>query len=343
MVERTPPRATIKMVAQRAGVGLASVSRVLSGHPDVSPRMRELVLAAAEECGYETDLLARALRSGRSRTIGIVVGDILNPFLASIIAGAEERLRADGYAVILAHSHGHAGKDVESIRVLLQRRVDGLILSVSDETSAELAPLLSRANRPVVLLDRDVPASGASAVLTDHHAGMAQIVGHLAEYGHRRIGLLLGPLTVRPSRERYRGFIAAMKEHGLDVVDQWVAQGAFSSEFAHEQAVRMLTASARPSALVAGGNQLMTGVLEAVQELDLQVPEEVSLVGCDDVPITRLYRPRITVLARDAHAMGQTAASRLLEALTNQEAQKSEIQLGTELRVRESTGPAPPD
>jgi LacI family transcriptional regulator len=332
---------TIRMVAERAGVGVASVSRVLSGHPDVSPRMRDVVLQAAQECGYEMDLLARSLRSGQTLSVGIVVADILNPFLASIISGAEEELRKSGYSVLLANSHGESARDVESIRNLLQRRVDGMILSVSDEAAEGMAPLLSRLQPGTVLLDREIDGVAASAVLTDHHRGMRSVVDHLTSLRHRRIALVLGQMTVRPTRERKRGFVEAMETHGIEVPEELIRSGSFSIDFGYQETVALLRSPNPPTAVVAGGNQLLTGVLRAVRELDVDVPGKLSVVGCDDFALAQLHRPAITILQRDAHLMGRTAAAQLVEDLGREELEPLQVTLGTNLTVRESTGPAP--
>lgn len=332
---------TIRMVAERAGVGVASVSRVLSGHPDVSPRMKEVVLRAVRECGYEIDLLARALRRGQTLSVGIVVADIRNPFLANIISGAEEQLRGAGYSVVLANSHGEWARDLESIRSLLQRRVDGLILSVSDETTDGMVPLLSRLLSGTVLLDREIDGVEASAVLTDHRPGMRSVVDHLVSLGHRRIALVLGPMAVRPTRERRLGYLEAVESHGLEVADELICSGSFSTDFGYHQSLRLLQSPRPPTAVVAGSNQLLVGVLRALRELAVDVPSQVSVVGCDDSPLAQLHRPSITVLCRDDRLMGQTAAARLVENIGRENAEAEVVTLGTELVVRESTGVAP--
>lgn len=332
---------TIKMVAERAGVGVASVSRVLSGHPDVSSRMKDVVLRAARECGYEIDLLARALRQGQSLSVGIVVADILNPFLANIISGAEEQLRKSGYSVLLANSHGESARDVESVRSLLQRRVDGMILSVSDETAEGMAPLLSRLLPGTVLLDREIDGVEASAVVTDHRLGMRSVVDHLTSLGHRRIALVLGQMTVRPSRERKIGYVDAMESRGIEVAEDLIRSGSFSTDFGYQETVDLLRSLRPPTAVVAGGNQLLTGVLRAVRELDVDVPTQLSVVGCDDFDLAQLHHPPITVLCRDAHLMGRTAAAQLVEDIAREIPEPQLVTLGTDLTVRESTGVAP--
>lgn len=191
----------IRAVAQHAGVSPSSVTRVLNGHPNVSKDLRARVLAAVEACDYKPDLMAAGLRRGISRTIGVVVSDIVNPLFAEIVEGLEEHLRGHGYWVVLTHSHGDPDRDVESIGLLQQRRVDGLVLSVADETQPRLVDVLRRLPVPVVLLDREIEGwTDADAVLSDHRPGVSQVTGQLLDAGHRRVALISGSGETRPGR-----------------------------------------------------------------------------------------------------------------------------------------------
>src|SRR5207248_7056581 len=172
------------------GVAMSSVSRVLSGHPDVSDVMQARVLAAVAELGYQPDLLAQSLRRRETMTIGFAIGDISNPLFAEIVAAAETRLRAGGYSMLLTNSEASAELDAAHIRLLAQRRVDGIILSVSDERNTETLVALERLDVPVVILDRDVEVPGAVNVFTDHRHGMRQAVAHLLDLGHREIAMI---------------------------------------------------------------------------------------------------------------------------------------------------------
>ena len=167
----------MQQVAERAGVAMSSVSRVVSGHPDVSKVMRNRVLDAVAALGYEPDLLAQSLRRGATMTVGFVVGNIANPLFASIALGAELRLRNAGYTMLLANSIDDPSLDRTHIRLFAQRRVDGLMLSITDETDVEMHRVLQRAHRPTVLVDRDIPELHASAVLTDNAGGIELAAG----------------------------------------------------------------------------------------------------------------------------------------------------------------------
>src|SRR5215218_5250120 len=216
MEEGRSGRPGMREVAQLAGVAISSVSRVVTGHPDVSPRMRERVMEAVDELGYEPDLLAQSLRRRATNTVGFVVGDISNPLLAEVALGAERSLGQAGYSMLLTNSENDPARDARHMRLLLQRRVDGLLLSLAAEDDLDTVRMLEQIDTPIVLIDRELPRTvRASAVLSDHRAGMRAAVEHLLELGHRDIGLILGQ-PLRFSRERRLGLQDAYQARGLE-------------------------------------------------------------------------------------------------------------------------------
>jgi LacI family transcriptional regulator len=323
-------------VARRAGVGASSVSRVLAGHPDVSERMREAVMAAVEELGYRPDLLARGLRSGRTGTVGFVVADIENPMVAQTVTGAERRLREAGYSMLLTNSEGRADQDAGSIELLVQRSVDGLLLLLSDEENACTVAALRRAECPVVLLDREIPdGAGIARVSFDHRPAMAAATRSLLALGHRRIGLLVGGPR-RPRHERRAGVeeaIASEPEASLTVFE-----GALTAADGEASAARLIAAEPRPTALVVAGNVLCEGVLLAFARLGIRVPEDISLISCDDSPAAALHDPPISVVTRDMSAFGLRGAELLISQLEGAGAVE-EVVLPTEFVERRSCAP----
>lgn len=339
-----PGSVTIKDVARQANVALSSVSRVLNGHPDVSDEMRARVNAAITELGYEPDLVASSLRRGSTKTIGFMVSDISNPLFAEMLRGTERVLRAEGYFALLAHSQGVPERDTENIRLLSRRRVDGLILSIADETRRETINELTRRDIPIVLLDRDASVHlNASAVIADHELGTRRATEHLLDYGHRRIALITGDERIQPTRQRLAGFRSSFVRRGLPVPEDLIHLGSFSEEFGRRiVSDHLLGSQDPPTAVISGGNQVLSGVLGAVHQRGLTIPEDLSLVACDDVPLAQLHRPPITVVARDAETMGVIAAQLLLERLLTQDRTHARTQsVPTELIVRESTAPLP--
>lgn len=307
-------RAGMREVADRAGVAMSSVSRVLSGHPDVSSAMRNRVMAAVKELGYEPNMLAQQLRRGATRTVGFVVGDISNPLLAQIALGAEVALRATGYAMLLTNSVNEANLDATHIRLLQQRRVDGFLLSVSDETNEQTLDALSRTSTPSVLIDRDLRTErAASAVLSDHAAGIGDAVRRLVQLGHERIALVAGSPHVRPTRERINALEEAVEAH--PGVFAHVRSGAFSETHGSAATRELLDGRRPPTAIIAGGNQILVGVLGELAQRRLRIPADISLVTCDDVPLAKFFTPALAMIERDPYEMGAVAARLLLARL----------------------------
>lgn len=329
----------MRQVAELAGVAMSSVSRVLSGHPDVSPPMRDRVLAAVDELGYRPNLLAQSLRRRETLTVGFVVGDISNSLFGEIVKGAETALREAGYSLLLSDSGGDPELDGQHVRLFEQRRADGLILSLVRESHAPTVQRLARLDMPIVVLDRDVPAAiGASRVLSDHRAGMSAAVRHLLQLGHRQIGLIVGQ-PVRPAVERRLALEDVFRELRLPRT-YTIREGTFSAEHGARATAELLSERKPPTALIAGGNQLMIGALQVLRERGVELGRDLSFVGCDDIAITELYQPPIAVVRRDNLQLGRAAAKLLLRRMRDGEGPAVEV-LPTEFVPRPSCGNAP--
>jgi LacI family transcriptional regulator len=327
----------MREVADRAGVAMSSVSRVLSGHPDVSEGMSARVMAAVAELDYQPDMLAQSLRRRQTLTVGFVVGDISNPLFAEIVTGVESTLQENGYSILLTNSLNQPLLEAAHIRLLSQRRVDGLVISVLDETHPETIERLRELDIPIVVLDRSLPGGvPVSRVLSDHRSGMRAAVLPLLDLGHRRIALI-GGSGVRPALERRAGLEDAFAERGLDPTYTLI-EGSFAVECGATEMRRLLDSPDRPTAVIAGGNQLMLGALRVIRERGIALGSELSFVGCDDVALTDLFSPAVAVVRRDNFAMGR-AASDLLLARLRDEAGPSEVVLPTEFVARPSCGP----
>ena len=332
-------RASMREVADLADVAISSVSRVLSGHPDVSAEMKVRVLDAVAQLDYEPDFLAQSLRRGQTLSVGFVLADISNPVMADIVVGAEVVLRNAGYSLVLMNSENNVALDSAHIRFFQSRRVDGLILSLSSETHAETLDAIASVGVPVVVVDREVEAHlRASAAVNDHAAGMEAAVRHLVELGHRRIALISGSLEQLPGRERPLGMQRALAAADPDV-ESIVLPGSFSRAHGEAATRQLLARSERPTAIIAGGNQLLIGCLAVLQEAGLVVGRDVSLVTCDDVPLTVLYQPPIASISRDTVELGRVAAELLLERLGEDGGPPRRVVIPTVFRPRASCAP----
>ncbi len=309
-------RPDMRQVAQEAGVAMSTVSRVMSGHPDVSPLMRERVLRVVEQLGYTPDFLAQSLRRGATLSVGFTLTDIANPSIAAkIVRGAEEVLRAAGYSLLLMNSQNDPDLDAADVRFLQSRRVDGLIVSLSSERKRATLEALSRVDVPIVAIDRDLPRRlRASAVLSEHRTGMERAAGCLLDLGHRRIALISLPTDIRPGRERLLGLRAAYTARGLP--ETFIHRAGWLSEQECEAITgELLDRADAPTAVVVGYNQLLTGCLRAIVKRGLKLGEDLGLVTCDEVPLAELFTPPIATISRDNVAMGRVAAQLLLRRL----------------------------
>lgn len=305
-------RPVMKQVADRAGVALSSVSRVLSGHPDVSAVMRNRVLDAVATLGYEPDRLAQSLRTGATMSVGVIVGDISNPLMAQIVLGAEMLLRDGGYSALLTNSGSDPRLDVEHLRLLQQRRVDGMLLSLSDEEDTGVAAAVGRLDVPAVLVDRQLSGQALAAALSDHSSGIQAAANELATLGHRRVGLVNGSPRVRPSRERATALRKVCRATNMQCR---IRAAAYTAEHGYQATLDLMRVTDAPTALIAGGNQILVGVLRALRELALTVPCDVSLITCDDVPLASYLDPPIATISREPREIGRVAAELLLEQL----------------------------
>jgi LacI family transcriptional regulator len=328
-------------VARLAGVAASSVSRVLNDHPDVSASMRERVLHAAEKLSYEPDFVAQSLRRGVTNSVGFIVRDISNPLFADIVKGAEQELEKHGYSILLMNSLGDATRDANHLRVLRQRKVDGLILSLQSETHPDTIAALHEASAPIVLVDRDVPDIKASAVLSDHFSGVFAAAESLIRLGHRRVDLIGGPPDVRASRDRRRGFERARREGKLAKRDFRVRFGPYTHEFGYDTLNALLDGKDPPTAVLGSGVQVGSGILRALGDRALSPGADLSVIVCDEVEFLRLMRPSISVIARDGEAIGIAAAKLLVERMRNaDEPVRTEV-LPTVYVARDSSAPPP--
>ncbi len=306
---------TIRDVAARAGVALSSVSRVMSGHPDVSPAMRARVEEAVAALGYEPDLLAQSLRSGNTRTIGFIIRDISNPLYALIARACEQEFRRHGYSMILMNSDGSIETESKNLLLLRRRRVDGVIASLVAEDAPSVKKTIISLRAPMVLLDREVKGLQASAVITDHHDGVYKATKHLLDLGHTRISFITGAENVYTTRDRMRGFRQAFADAGKEITESLLALGGFDAEYAFVHTRTLMAKKPRPTALITGGIGSTSGALRALSELGIKIGEDLAFVALDEWPLFDVFSPQISSVYRDAKAIGAEAAHLMLEVL----------------------------
>ena len=313
---REPGRsATIRDVAVASGVSVGTVSRSLNTPETVRPTTLEKVRAAIQELGFRPDARAQNMRRRNTLTIGFIVNDILNPIHAMIFKSAETELRENGYWLHLVNTGGKARQEAEAIDLLQHGRVDGLLMTINSERNPSCLERLEKLRVPSVLLDREISLS-CDVVRTDHASGMEQAVDYLFDLGHCRIALITASTEILPGRERIRGFGQAFRKRGLALPPDLVRAQSLSADFGFRETLDLLRRPGQPTALVVGGNQLLVGVLKAIQLQGISIPDDLSLVTCDRTDLASVYAGSITTIDRDVPEIGRTAAQLLLERIS---------------------------
>jgi LacI family transcriptional regulator len=326
--------ATIRDVATRAGVSVATASRVVNRHPGVREPARSRVLTAVAELGYRTNALARGLAKGTLRTVGLVIPDVMNPYFPALARAVEDAAHADGYALILGNSDNAPDREAAYIRLLHDRFVDGIIVASSGAPGA-LQDLVG--DTPIVLLDRRVPGWPVPGVSTDNRAGARLAVEHLVARGHTRIAHLGGPPELTSSADRREGYEAALRAAGIEPRPAWYLAGAFTFEDGYERMLRLIEDDAPCTAVFAGNDLIAIGALQACQDRGWPVPGRMAIVGFDDLLLARLVRPRLTTVLQPAYQAGSLAWRLLAERLADPAAHPADIVLEPRLVVRETT------
>ena len=334
-------RVGIKDVAGRAGVGIATVSRVFTGSAEVAPATRLRVLEAAEELGYRPDRLAQSLRLGATMSAGFVADDLGNHLNIEIATGAERALRRHRYSLLVMNSEMDPALDAQNIAVLRDRRVDALMMTPVTEDDPGLIAAVNEAGMPVVIVEGDLPgASSVGFVLSDHRSGAASALRHLVELGHRSISVITGPLDLRSARQRALACDDVSEDAGGAVhIRHLVTE--LSAEGGHRASRVALDEDDPPTAVVVGGDQLLTGVLDVIAAAGLELGRGISLVTSDPVALASVFRPPLATITRDATGLGDHAAEILLRALDDPTSDPEEVILPTRYEPRASVGPAP--
>lgn len=327
---------TMQDVANQAGVSVTSVSHVLNETRPVSDELRQRVLAAMDELGYQRNLLARSLRRGQTHTIGIIVPDNVNPFFAEVARGIEDVSFEHGYSLILCNSDANLDKELHYTGVLVDKQVDGIVF-VAAGHSIERVVSLQRRDVPVVLVDRELSGANADTVLADNARGGWLATQHLLALGHRGIGCITGPSELTPSADRVAGYRQALLDAGIPVRSEFILRGDFHHASGYS-AVQQLLALPDPTTAIFACNDLMAmGVISGAADLGRSVPADLSVVGFDDISLASFTCPPLTTVAQPMYEMGALAARLLLERMRDPQASPARRVLDVELVMRRST------
>jgi len=338
--------ATIRDVARRAGVSTSTVSHVLNGTRSVSQSVRERVGIAVSELGFELNQVARTLRVNLSRTIGLIISDLSSPFFTAVVRGVEDVAQQRGYTLILCNSDEKASKELTYLKMLRSKRVDGIIVSPTAQPDAYLYKLID-GGTPLVFLDRELPDINVPCVLLDNERAAYEVVSHLIEVGHRRIGMICGSDSLSTNVRRIAGYSQALEAAEIAVDQRLIAAvsmptGAMQAQGAAEAASELLNLDPRPTALFAANYLMTIGTLIGVQCQGLEIPSDVAVAGIDDFEWAEAFRPRITTVAQPTYELGSAAAELLFRQLDAGDVPSNDrVVLRGVLIVRESSGLGP--
>jgi len=327
----------INDVAKRAGVAPITVSRVINNSGYASEETRKRVGAAIDELGYVPNTLARGLRSKRTNTLALVMTDITNPFFTLIARGVEDTASDSGFTVIYCNTDESETEEEKYTNILVQKQVDGVLLVPACSNPKSVGFLRSN-DIPVVLIDRSVPGVQADLVRGDSESGAYNLINLLIKLGHVKIAIVTGPQGISTSEDRVIGYQRAMAEAGLETLES-VYYGSFTQASGYELTNRALTLTPRPTALFGANNFISIGVMKALRDAGLRVPEDIAVVGFDDLPETMVVDPFLTVASQPAYEMGQRATELLLDRLSKKSLEENkEIVLPTDIIERRSSG-----
>lgn len=334
-------RVTLKDIARHTGLSVATVSLVLNNKVHrLSTETKEKVLKAAKELRYRPNQLAVGLVTRRTRTIGLVIPDVTNMFFAVIAKGAQICCQKRGYHMILCNTNDSPDKDLEAVEVLMDRGVDGVLMTISSAGSKarECLETLERMEKPLVLIDRVLPETGASAVLSDNELGGYIATRHLLELGHRRIGCISAPMALTSSKMRVFGYIRALQEYAVAFDPALMEEAPFQlvSDFALVR--RLLDAGA--TAIFAYNDLMAYGVYKLAVEAGLRIPQDFSLVGYDNLFFSELLEVPLTTVSQPVLEMGEAAANLLVDRIEGaDDTGGGSVCFKPELVVRRSAGP----
>ncbi|EPJ90970.1 LacI family DNA-binding transcriptional regulator [Pseudomonas psychrophila] len=327
--------ATIKDVAAMAGISYTTVSHVLNKTRPVSEPVRLKVEEAIARLDYVPSAVARSLKAKTTATIGLLVANSLNPYFAELARGIEDYCERNNYCVILCNCDDDPDKQRNYLRVLLEKRVDGLVVA-SAGGDLGMASGLVGVRTPMVIVDRSLEGVEADLVRIDHELGAYLATRHLLDLGHRDIACIAGPAITRVAQLRMAGYLRALAEAGVMANERWLVESDFSSVGGYQAAVGLLEHN-RPSAIFACNDMMGIGVLRAAAERNIRVPEQLSVIGFDDVQMSRYVYPSLTTVGQSILQLGEMAAQLLLRRIASPERAIEQRIVKPDIVLREST------
>ncbi|MFW6377867.1 MAG: LacI family DNA-binding transcriptional regulator [Bacillota bacterium] len=305
---------TIKDIAKKSGVSVTTVSRVLNEKPDVNDQTRAKVLKIIEESNYRPNGMARSLVINQTYSIGLIIPDINNPYFPEVARGVEDQAQDSSYSVIFSSTDNKLEREKDVIDLMLHKRVDGLIVSLSLANRSILERLEAK-NIPVVQLDRKIPDSIYPAVMIDNQRSAYKAVQFLIDQGYSNIAHITGDLKTVPGQEREDGYRKAILDNSLRFDEDLIIEGDFSKKSGYKAMVKMIDEGNLPEAIFAANDLMAIGVLEVCRERNIKVPEDLVIIGHDDISIANLVYPSLTTMAQPKYKLGKKASQLLIDLI----------------------------
>ena len=328
---------TLKDIARIAGVSTATVSKVISGkHHDIGASTIETVRRLARELDYRPNVLARSMKTKVTRTIGLIIPDVRNPFFTDLARGAEDSARERGYSLLFCNTDDDLSKELAYIETLAQKQVDGIALAASLNRDREREEQF-KVPLPIVTLDRDVFFPGVKGhIATDNEKGAFDAVKYLISLGHRRILFLSGELQTQVSSQRLAGYRRALADAGIAFAEELLITGPYSFEFGYDT-IKAWTVDPEVSAIFCGNDMIALGVIKALKERQVRVPQDISIMGFDDIYLASINTPTLTTVRQPSYELGYLTVQRLIDILEGEEPDDPTLVIELEVIPREST------
>jgi len=326
---------TLKMVAEKAGVSVNTASRAINNKSDINEETKKKVLKIAQELGYVQNATAVALRTRKTRTIGVVIADNRNPFYAEVLNGMEEAARGKNYHIILANTQRDYKKEEEAINLLRAKRVDGLLIAPVQDRDDDIKKLIE-ANIPFVIVGRDFENIEVDAVYNDEVKGGFLATEYLIKKGHKRIALIDGYLYKSPAKGRLEGYKKALNKYKISLDESLISVGDINIENGYERTKQMLGKNLDFTAIFAYNDMMAFGSMQAIKEKGLRIPEDIGLVGYDDIPFSSLMNPALTTVKLKKQELGVESVKLLFSRINGGRKKTKKVMLDVELIVRKT-------
>lgn len=328
---------TIKDIAKLSGVSTTTVSKIINGKDnDIGKSTIEKVNKIIKELNYSPNTIARSMITKKTKTIGLIIPDVRNPFFTDLTRGAEDVANERGYSIFFCNTDDDLNKEIKYINNLIEKQVDGIALAGAAVRNKELEEKVNT-RIPIISLDRNVYFKGIEGTIeVDNYSGAYDAVSHLIKQGHKKIMLLSGQLNVKLSIDRLEGYKKALADNNIDYDEKLVVVGRYSSDFGYES-MKKTTIDSDVTAIFCGNDLIAIGAMNALKEKNISIPADISIVGFDDIFISSLLTPSLTTVRQPSYAIGQLAVEKLINILEGKENLNSKLEIKLELIVRDST------